>query len=75
MAIEFDIETVIYSILVYYAAMKTSDYVVDGFEEFTALNIISKDHDLVKSIIVNDFEKAVTIYKGERGYLPGSFEI
>lgn len=73
-AYEFGIETAMYSILVYFTAMKTSDYVVDGFEEFTALNIISKDHELVKSVIVNDFKKAITVYKGERGYLPQSFD-
>jgi uncharacterized membrane-anchored protein YitT (DUF2179 family) len=72
-ALKFGIEAAMYSILVYYTAIKTSDYVVDGFEEFTALNIITKDYDLVKSLIVNDFNKAITVYKGERGYLPGSF--
>lgn len=71
----FNVETAMYSFLVYFAAMKTSDYVVDGFEEFTALTIISKDCDRVKSLIVNDFKKAITVYKGERGYLPNSFEI
>lgn len=74
-AIEFGLETAMYSILVYYTAMKTSDYVVDGFEEFTALHIISKEHELIKSLIVNDFGKAITVYKGERGFLPGSFNI
>ncbi|CAN5354971.1 YitT family protein [soil metagenome] len=74
-AFEFGIETAMYSILVYFTAMKTSDYVVDGFEEFTALNIISKDYEKVKSLIVNDFGKAITVYKGERGYLPQSFGI
>ncbi len=74
-AFEFGIETAMYSILVYYTAMKTSDYVVDGFEEFTALTIISREYEKVKSIIVNDFDKAITVYKGERGYLPGSFEV
>lgn len=74
-AFEFGIETAMYSILVYYTAMKTSDYVVDGFEEFTALTIISKEFETVKSIIVNDFGKAITVYKGERGYLPGSFKV
>lgn len=74
-AFEFGIETAMYSILVYFTAMKTSDYVVDGFEEFTALNIISKDFNQVKSLIVNDFGKAITVYKGERGYLPHSFGI
>ncbi|MBK9257861.1 MAG: YitT family protein [Saprospiraceae bacterium] len=74
-AFEFGIETAMYSILTYFTAMKTSDYVVDGFEEFTALTIISKEHEKVKSLIVNDFNKAISVYKGERGYLPGAFEI
>ena len=74
-ALKFGIETGMYSILVYYTAMKTSDYVVDGFEEFTALNIISKEYDQIKSLIVNDFGKAISVFKGQRGYLPGSFNI
>ncbi len=72
---EFGREPAMYSILVYYIAMKTSDYVVDGFEEFTSLSIISQNDQEVKSIIVNDFGKAITVYKGERGYLPGAFNI
>lgn len=74
-AFEFGLEPAMYSILVYYIAMKTSDYVVDGFEEFTSLSIISQNDHEVKSIIVNDFGKAITVYKGERGYLPGAFNI
>jgi len=74
-AFEFGIEPAMYSILVYYTAMKTSDYIVDGIEEFTSLSIISKKDQDVKSIIVNEFGKAITVYKGERGYLPGSFNI
>jgi uncharacterized membrane-anchored protein YitT (DUF2179 family) len=74
-AFEFGIEPAMYSILVYYIAMKTSDYVVDGIEEFTSLSIISKMDDEVKSVIVNEFGKAITVYKGERGYLPGTFQI
>ncbi len=74
-AFEFGIETAMYSILVYYTAMKTSDYVVDGFEEFTALSIISREFEQVKAVIVNDFGKAITVYKGERGYLPNSFKV
>lgn len=74
-AFKFGIEAAMYSILTYYTALKTSDYVVDGFEEFTALTVISKKHQEVKSVIVNDFGKAISVYKGERGYLPGSFDI
>lgn len=74
-AFKFGIEAAMYSILVYFIAIKTSDYVVDGFEEFTALTIVSKEYETVKSLIVNDFGKAISVYKGERGYLPGTFEI
>jgi len=71
-AFEFGIESAMYSILVYFVALKTTNYVVDGFEEFTALTIVSREHDLIKELIVNDFGKALTVYKGVRGYLPGS---
>jgi uncharacterized membrane-anchored protein YitT (DUF2179 family) len=74
-AIYFGIESAMYSILTYFTATKTVDYVVDGFEEYTALTIISREYEMVKSIIVNDFGKAISVYKGERGYLPGSFDI
>lgn len=74
-AFSFGIEAAMYSILTFFTAVQTSDYVVDGFEEYTALTIISKEHEQVKSIIVKDFKKAISVYKGERGYLPHSFEI
>jgi uncharacterized membrane-anchored protein YitT (DUF2179 family) len=74
-AFSFGIETAMYSILTYFTATKTTDYVVDGFEEYTALSIISKESDQVKEIIVKDFNKAITVYKGERGYLPKSFDV
>ena len=74
-AFSLGIEPAMYSILTYFVAVKTSDYVVEGFEEYTALTIISKEYEQVKSIIVNDFQKAISVYKGERGYLPGAFDV
>jgi len=74
-AFNFGIEAAMYSILTYFTAVKTSDYVVDGFEEYTALTIVSEKHEQVKEIIVKDFKKAISVYKGERGYLPKSFEV
>ncbi len=71
-AFEFGIETAMYSILTYYTAMKTTDYVVDGFEEYTALSIVSKNHEVIRDLLVEKFDKALTIYKGQRGYLPGN---
>lgn len=69
------IETALYSILTYFTAMKTSDYVVDGFDEYTAITIVSTKPDEIKKVIVEDFNKAIFVYKGERGYLPGNFNV
>ena len=32
-------------------------------------------HEKIKFEIVNNYNKAVTVYKGERGFLPGSYEV
>ena len=48
---------------------------MDGIEEFTAINIISSAQEEIKSFLVNELSKGITVYKGERGYLPGSFDI
>ncbi|AUC80768.1 YitT family protein [Lacinutrix sp. Bg11-31] len=69
------IEKAMYSILTFFTAIKVSDYVVDGFEKLISLTIISPNPEVIKSLIVNDFNKAITTYKGERGNLPGSFGI
>lgn len=74
-AYKLGLETAMYSILTYFTALMVSGYVVDGFEEYTSLSVISKEYEVIKSVIVNDFGKAITVYKGERGYLPGSFEV
>jgi uncharacterized membrane-anchored protein YitT (DUF2179 family) len=74
-ALFFGIEAAMYSILTYFTAIKMTDYVVEGFEEYTALTIISKEEDKVKELIVKEFGKAISVYKGERGYLPDTFHI
>ena len=74
-ALQFGIETAMYSIITYFTATRATDYVVDGIEEFTAMNIISSQQEEIKSFLVNELGKGITVYKGERGYLPGSFDV
>lgn len=74
-ATEFGIDKTLYAIITFYAALNAMDYVVEGFDEYIALNIISKEPDKIKSLLVNKFKKGITVYKGERGYLPGQFEV
>jgi uncharacterized membrane-anchored protein YitT (DUF2179 family) len=74
-AFEFGIETTMYSIITYFAATRATNYVVDGIEEFTAMNIIASKQEEIKNFLVNELHKGITVYKGERGYLPGSFDV
>src|SRR5450432_1040665 len=74
-AFKFGIETAMYSVITYFTATRAINYVVDGIEQFTAMNIISAKHDEIKSFLVNELGKGITVYKGERGYLPGSFDV
>lgn len=74
-AIAFGIETAMYSLITYFTATRATNYVVDGIEEYTAVNIVSNQEENIKKFLVTDLGKGITVYKGERGYLPGSFDI
>ena len=74
-AFQFGLETAMYSIITYFTASRATNYVVDGIEEFTAMNIICSQPEEIKNLLVNDLGKGITVYKGEKGYLPGSFEV
>jgi uncharacterized membrane-anchored protein YitT (DUF2179 family) len=74
-AFHFGLETAMYSLITYFAATRATNYIVDGIEQYTAVNIISSQQEKVKDLLVNELGKGITVYKGERGFLPGSFEI
>lgn len=74
-AIKLGIDTAMFSIITYFTAAKVIDYVVDGLEQFTSLTVISSKSEELKKLIVNDFQKGITVYKGERGFLPGNIDV
>ncbi|MBK8141332.1 MAG: YitT family protein [Chitinophagaceae bacterium] len=74
-AFRFGIETALYSILTYFAATRSIDYVVEGLQAFTGVTIISGKSEVIKYQLVNKLGRGITIYKGERGFLPGKFEV
>jgi uncharacterized membrane-anchored protein YitT (DUF2179 family)/HD superfamily phosphodiesterase len=74
-AIHFGMEIALYSILTYLAATKTIDFVVEGIEAYTGVTIISGNSEVIKSRLVNELGRSITIYKGERGFLPGSYNV
>lgn len=62
-------ETSLYACLTYYTVTKSIDYVVEGFEEFTGVTIISSQSEKIKEKLVLELGRGITIYKGERGFM------
>ena len=74
-ALEVGIENALYSMLTYFAATRSIDYVVEGLQAYTGVTIISGESEAIKYEIVNKLGRGITVYKGERGFLPGNFEV
>jgi uncharacterized membrane-anchored protein YitT (DUF2179 family) len=74
-ALKFGLETSLYSILTYFTVSRTIDYVVEGVEAYTGVTIISGQSEMIKNRLVTELNKSITVYKGERGYMPGHVEI
>ena len=66
------VEAALYSILTYLVASRMIDYVVEGVEAFTGVTIISSQSEVLKNRLVSEMGRSITVYKGERGYLPGN---
>ncbi len=74
-AFKYGPEVSLYSMLTYFTASKTVDYVVEGVEAYTGVTIISGNSERIKERLVNEMGRGITIYKGERGFLPGKYEV
>jgi uncharacterized membrane-anchored protein YitT (DUF2179 family) len=74
-AFELGLPTALYSILTYYTASRTISFVIDGLEEYTAVNIISGKSEIIKEKLVMELGRGITVYKGERGFLKESFDV
>jgi len=74
-AMEVGVTNALYSILTYFAATRSIDYVVEGLQAYTGVTIISAESEAIKYELVNKLGRGITVYKGERGFLPGNFEV
>ena len=74
-AIKLGLPTALYSILTYYTASRTINFVIEGLEEYTGVTIISGESELIKKQLVMSLGRGITIYKGERGFLKTSFDV
>lgn len=62
------IEIALYSILTYIIAAKVTDTVIEGFEDFIGITIISKQNALIKKAILEELGVGLTLYKGSSGF-------
>ena len=60
-------EIALYSVLTYFAASKTIDFILHGIEEYTAVTIISENSAAIREAIVRRLKRGVTVYKGQGG--------
>ncbi|HEX5706022.1 MAG TPA: YitT family protein [Pyrinomonadaceae bacterium] len=61
------IEPALYSILTYFAASKTIDFLIHGIEEYTAVHIISERSEEIRRAILRVLGRGVTVYRGRGG--------
>ncbi|MEO5909608.1 MAG: YitT family protein [Pelobium sp.] len=74
-AFQLGLQTALYSVLTYYTASRTINFVIEGLEEYTGVTIISAHSEEIKEELVMKFGRGITIYKGERGFLKKSYNI
>jgi uncharacterized membrane-anchored protein YitT (DUF2179 family) len=61
------IESALYSMLTYFAASKTVDFLIHGVDELTAVIIMSEHSEEIRQVILRELQRGVTIYKGRGG--------
>lgn len=61
------VESALYSILTYFTAAKTLDFIIHGIEEYTAMTIVSGRADAIREDIMTSLGRGVTVYRGYGG--------
>ena len=62
------VETAMYSMLTYFSASKTVDFIINGIEEYIGVMIVSDDAEEIKEMIATKLERGVTVFKSDGGY-------
>lgn len=67
-AIFLGIESALYSMLTYFAASKTIDYLLHGIEAYNGVLIVTKNQQDVRQSILTEMGRGVTAFKAKGGY-------
>jgi uncharacterized membrane-anchored protein YitT (DUF2179 family) len=60
-------ETAMYSVLTYLVTSKVVDLMIEGFEDYIGLMVVSKEFKKIETRIGNELGTGITVYKGVRG--------
>lgn len=66
-AIFLGLEPALYSVLTYFSVSKTMDFLIHGIEEYNGITIISSHSEEIRTSILDDCGRGVTVYKGMGG--------
>lgn len=61
------VNAALYSILTYVSAARTLDFVLHGFDEYTAITVVSDASAAIRSVITRDLGRGVTVFRGSGG--------
>lgn len=67
-AILVNIETAMYSMLTYFSASRTVDFILNGIEEYIGVMIVSDHSDEIKNRISYQLRRGVTVFKSDEGF-------
>jgi uncharacterized membrane-anchored protein YitT (DUF2179 family) len=67
-ALVVSVEVALYSILTYIVTAKVTDLVIEGFEDFIGVMIVSKKFEEIKVAIMENLGAGLTVYQGGGGY-------
>ena len=70
-----NIETALYSMLSYFSASKTLDFVIHGIEEYVGVTLISEKYIEIKKVVIEKLGRGVTVYLGKKGLREVDIEI
>lgn len=69
------VESALYSIITYFAASRTIDFLLHGIEEHTAVVVVSDRSEEIRQAVIRDLGRGVTVYKGRRGWTDAEQDI
>jgi uncharacterized membrane-anchored protein YitT (DUF2179 family) len=74
-AVLLGVEPALYSVLTYFAAFKTIDYLLHGIEAYNGVTVFSAHHEAIRQAILTEMGRGVTVLKAVGGYTAAEQEV